>query len=464
MRKFSFKVFTILIIVYGVYACASTPIGFGYVSQKDVKVYAKPSLKSEVLFSLDRSKKYEILTVDVPDKDSALKLLWLKIRQDEKTGYVSREEESIKNTLSTFFPVLTNKFGLVTATQLMLRETPGVNGKVLGKLQTREIVELQEEQSKSVSIDGMTGTWAKVKTKNGQTGFVFTAYVMRDASPEALAKTKDLNLPQTGWAYLRKEPKKIYNYTNGKLIPSDDVSYHLTEGSSAFFNQKLITEQGKVYFHVYGADGSSEYDSYESSNSVAYSGFLPADILDTYPSIVRLQLSRYKGDKSKELLEAIGAALNGEADLDNVIVTDYNFGKKKLFEVETKIKTYYVKSDESATIKILLFKDGANYSTIYKGIGDAKFEDMDGDGIYEILATESEGRSGSISQTLYRFNGSKFEALASYSRSSYGSNCGQISIYGSELHRSNDNCSKEAEKLYSPFQFKLKRGKLVPVE
>ncbi|TGK61869.1 SH3 domain-containing protein [Leptospira wolffii] len=463
MRKFSFKVFTIFSIVYGVYACASTPIGFGYVSQKDVKVYAKPSLKSEVLFSLDRSKKYEILTVDVPDKDSALKLLWLKIRQDEKTGYVSREEESIKNTLSTFFPVLTNKFGLVTATQLMLRETPGVNGKVLGKLQTREIVELQEEQSKSVSIDGMTGTWAKIKTKSGQNGFVFTAYVMRDSTPEILAKTKDINLPQTGWAYLKKEPKKIYTYSNGKLIPSDDVSYYLTQGASVYFNQKLITEQGKVYFRVYGLEGSPDYDSYDKNESVAFSGFLPSEILDTYPSYARLYISNYKGDEPKDLLETIGNSLNGAADLEKVYISGHDFGKKRLFEVEVKRKTYYLETDNAQPIKILFLKDGGNYLTVYKGIGSVEFNDLDGDGIPEILATENEGRSGDVNQTLYRFNGSKFETIESYS-ANYDSGCGRISLYGSEISRNDDRCSKEQKALYSPFRFKLKKGKLVPAE
>lgn len=461
-----FRIFSLCIFLsHSLISCASVPVGFGYVNQKDVQAYSKPSLKSEVLFALDKAKKFELLAYDVPDKDSSLKLLWFKVRQNDKVGYISREEESLKKSISNFLPVLRNKYGLVTATQLMLRESPGTNGKVLGKLPTREIIELQEEQTSTVTIDGMTGTWAKVKTKTGQVGFVFTAYVMRDSSPEILAGTKDIDLLQTGWAYVKKDPKRIYQYKGGKLIPSDEIPSYVSEGSTVYFNRKLITEKGKVYFNLYGIDRPYGYSDYHSDDTeVAYSGYLPAEVIDTYPTFVRLYISTYKGSHPKDLLEAVGKSLNDGADLENMEVEEHVFGKKKIFQVKVPWKTNNVNADASDKITILFYKDNANYVLIHKGTGDIEFSDLDGDNISEILATDIEGRSGAVNQTLYRFNGSSFETIATFSGGGYENEgeCGKISISGSSIFRSSDNCKKTGNALYSPFEFRLKKGKLVP--
>ncbi len=442
------------------YSCASVPIGFGVVLQKDIKVYSKPTLKSEIAFSLDQSYPYDVLAADLPDKDSVSKLLWFKIRQKNKVGFISKEEEILKNNVLNFLPVTGDKFGLVTATQLLLRETPSTGGKILGRLATRNIVELIEEHSKKLNIDGMQGTWAKIKTKDGKTGFVFTAYLMRGISPEVLAKTETIELSQTGWALLTKTPSKVFNYTNGKLIPNSEVPYEFTKGAELYFTQKLITPQGKVYFYILG-EKRPDYESDEEEQSrIVYSGYLPADNLKNYPSYSKLYFDN-SPNSNRALLETIDKAFDGETDLSTVMETEHSFGKKKVYHVEVQSKSRYVNDDFPYKRNLLILKEGKSYTNLQIGIGDIQFEDLDGDGIDEVMVTETSGRSGDISQVLYRFNGSGFDSLLTFS--GFNGECGHITYSSSSISLNSKDCSKEAKEKIKTFEYVLKKGKLVPV-
>ncbi|WP_158586420.1 SH3 domain-containing protein [Leptospira stimsonii] len=442
------------------YSCASVPIGFGVVLQKDIKVYSKPTLKSEIAFSLDQSYPYDVLAADLPDKDSVSKLLWFKIRQKDKVGFISKEEEILKNNVLNFLPVTGDKFGLVTATQLLLRETPSTGGKILGRLATRNIVELIEEHSKKLNIDGMQGTWAKIKTKDGKTGFVFTAYLMRGISPEVLAKTETIELSQTGWALLTKTPSKVFNYTNGKLIPNSEVPYEFTKGAELYFTQKLITPQGKVYFYILG-EKRPDYESDEEEQSrIVYSGYLPADNLKNYLSYSKLYFDN-SPNSNRALLETIDKAFDGETDLSTVMETEHSFGKKKVYHVEVQSKSRYVNDDFPYKRNLLILKEGKSYTNLQIGIGDIQFEDLDGDGIDEVMVTETSGRSGDISQVLYRFNGSGFDSLLTFS--GFNGECGHITYSSSSISLNSKDCSKEAKEKIKTFEYVLKNGKLVPV-
>ncbi|MBM9578250.1 SH3 domain-containing protein [Leptospira sp. 201903070] len=450
-----------LALLLFLHSCASVPIGFGIVLQKDIKVYAKPTLKSEIAFSLDQSSPYDVLAADLPDKDSASKLLWFKIRQKDEEGFISKEEEILKNNVLNFLPVIGDKFGLVTATQLLLRETPGTRGKILGRLATRNIVELVEEHSKKINIDGMQGTWAKIKTKDGKIGFVFTAYLMRGISPEVLSKTDTIELRQTGWALLTKNPTKVFKYTNGKLISNSDLPYEFTKGAELYFTQKLITPQGKVYFYISG-EKRPNYDSDEpEQDRVVYSGYLPAENLKNYPTHSKLYLDNNTLSSDRALLEEIDKALSGDADLSTVTESEHSFGRKKVYHVEVQAKSTYVDDTNSYKRNLLILKEGKSYTNLQIGIGDIQFEDLDGDGIDEVMLTETSGRSGDISQVLYRFNGSKFETLLNFS--GFDGECGHITYSSSSISLNSKNCSKESKERIKVFEYVLKKGKLVPL-
>lgn len=451
-----------LVFLIFLWACASVPIGFGFVLQKNIKAYSKPTLKSEVAFSLDQSSPYDVLAVDLQDKDSLSKLLWFKIRQKDKVGFISKEEEIIKSNVLNFLPVIGDKFALVTATQLLLREAPSTGGKILGRLATREVVELIEEHSKKLSIDGMQGTWAKIKTKNGKTGFVFTAYLMRGNSPEVLAKTETIELNQTGWVFLRKDPSKVFDYKNGKLTSNSDVPYQFTKGAELYFTKKLITPQGKVYFYILGEKPRNyDYDEEEQSR-VVYSGYLPADNLKNYPTHSKLYFDNNSLSFDRALLEEIDAALGGEADLSTIMETEHSFGKKKVYHVEVQRKSTYVDDEYPYKRNLLILKEGKSYTNLEIGIGDIQFTDLDGDGIDEVMVTETSGRSGDIGQILYRFNGSTFESLLSFN--GFNGECGHITYNSSSISLNSKDCSKEAKAKIKIFEYVLKKGKLVPVQ
>ncbi|XDD50663.1 SH3 domain-containing protein [Leptospira sp. WS92.C1] len=452
-----------LIFFLFLYTCASVPIGFGVVLQKDIKVYSKPTLKSEIAFSLDQSSPYDVLAADLQDKDSVSKLLWFKIHQKDKVGFISKEEESIKNNVLNFLPVTGDKFGLVTATQLLLRETPSTGGKILGRLATRDIVELIEEHSKKVTIDEMQGTWAKIKTKDGKIGFAFTAYLMRGVSPDVLSKTETIELRQTGWAILKKDPSKIFTFSKGKLIPSSEIPYELKKDAEVYFTNKLVTTQGKVYFYISGEKAPNEYDYDHSDDEtkIVYSGYLPSDILKTYSTHSKLYLSNHQPSLNRNFLETIDKALDGNADLATVRETEHFFGKKKVYHVEVDRKSIYVDDEYPHTRNLLILKEGNSYTNLHVGIGNIEFTDLDGDGIDEVMVTETSGRSGDISQILYQFNGYGFNSLLAFS--GYNGECGHITYSGSSIFRNSTNCSKESKEKIKIFEYVLKKGKLVPV-
>jgi hypothetical protein len=169
----------VIMALFSFVSCSSrTAIGVGYVNQQKTKIYKQNTLKSDVLENLNKSELYEILAINIPDKDPQLKLLWQKVLYKDKVGYLSQEEEIISKNVSSFLVPTNKKYGLVTATSLMLRDAPGLEGKVIEKLKTREILEILLEAKNSLRIDRLDGTWAKVRTARGSTGFVFTAYVM----------------------------------------------------------------------------------------------------------------------------------------------------------------------------------------------------------------------------------------------------------------------------------------------
>ncbi len=60
---------------------------------------------------------------------------------------------------------------------LALRESPSSNGRKIGELPYRSQVELLREAGPEETIKGIKGTWLKVKSAGGKTGWAFNAYL-----------------------------------------------------------------------------------------------------------------------------------------------------------------------------------------------------------------------------------------------------------------------------------------------
>ncbi|MDF3821324.1 SH3 domain-containing protein [Leptospira sp. 96542] len=449
-------------------------IGLGYTYQGKVSVYKKPSTESIVLFNLNSNQIYDIIGKNIPDDDPKQKLVWLRVYINEEVGYISQEEELVRKSIFSFSPVEKNRYGLVTATSLLLRDAPSQQGKIIGKLKTREIIELILDSNSKVKIGNLDGTWAKVKTDSGQTGFVFTAYVMRAESLEVLKNTDSIELYQPGWAYLKTEPKKVFEFEKGKLN-SIDKDYSFPEkGDYFFFNHKLVTKDSKVYFKLIRISKSCSEFGCDDEN-IDYSAYIPAENLKTYANFTDLYFDNFqaqlkeRGINSKELMNSIESALYSDVDsfpdISTLSIEEKTFGKNTIIEATISYKTSYTNEDKYYTnpeAKVLLRKNGSKYDALLHGNpNDIEFKDTNGDGIDEVLVNNYHLRSG-MTQSFYVFDGKGFQQLLTYDGDKDG--CGYINLYSSYVQLSDQNCTNVARKNIKHFEYNLKKNKLVPVD
>lgn len=459
----------------GITSCISKQaIGIGYTNQSKIAVYEKPSLQSEILMNLNQNQIYDIIGKNIPDNDSKLKLLWQRVYINEKVGYISQEEELIRKNISSFSPVSNNRYGLVTATSLLLRDAPSQQGKVIGKLKTREIVELLLDSNSKVKIANLDGTWAKVKTSSNQIGFVFTAYVMRGETPEILKNAESIELYQPGWAILKSTPKKVYDFENGKLS-TIETSYGFPEqGEFSYYDKKLVSKDGKVFFNLTKDSKNCDEFSCDDNIEKIYNGYVPSESLKTYLSFSDMYYDNFRevlkdrGVISKELVNSIDSYFNSSydsfPDISTLYINEKEFGKRSLIQATLSYNTIYENTNtyyKNEEYQVLLKKNGNKYEPLLKGISqNMEFKDVDSDGVEEVLI--SNHNRSSISQTFYVFNGNEFLPLLKFN--DYGRDCGLISLGYGSIDRNDKDCTTEQKKEIKHFNYKLKKNKLVPID
>lgn len=104
----------------------------------------------------------------------------------------------------------------VTAESLNLRTSPSVKSKIITQLK-------KEEQ---VTISGQDGRWVKVKTKSGQRGWVYSAYLTGFDPPvsnKTVQTTKNISQQQSDKDPIKAQEKKITDIQAGtKTVTSKD--------------------------------------------------------------------------------------------------------------------------------------------------------------------------------------------------------------------------------------------------
>ncbi|MGJ4786970.1 SH3 domain-containing protein [Leptospira koniambonensis] len=396
--------------------CATVPKGFGHVSRNDLKVFRSPSAKSEIVFSVDKASSYDVLITNVKDMDSTNGTPWLKIRQKDKTGFIQEENKSSKYGIQIFLPAIREKFGIVTATQLLLRDYPGSEGKVLGKLKTRETLEILAEGQNKVLIDGNSGTWAKVKSNDGKIGFVFAPYIMRGEDPNILLAQKDMEMKEEGWAYIRETPDKLYDFKNGKLKAQSE-SPDIRSEEFLPITGRLVRSDGKVYFKVYKADASRPGFEDDVKVTVMANGYLSSNLVKTAKRYSSLYISIYPQDPiKKKIIEKIDQNGGDDIDVESVQVNTFKHKNKTYFVAILRYLSGYSSCNgfgcgEYDTV-FAFSKVGNNLEEIFTSDGDHIFF-YEGDltiNIERISPPEGEGPSGVKTETVYKFNGSTFQS------------------------------------------------------
>ncbi|WP_167882365.1 SH3 domain-containing protein [Leptospira sarikeiensis] len=414
LKHYNILLFFLTIFLFSQF-CATIPKGFGHVSRNDLKAYRNSSVKSEVVFSVDKASAYDILATNIKDSDSINGTPWLKIRQNDKTGYIQEENRESKYGIQIFLPPIREKFGIVTATQLLLRDYPGSAGKVLGKLKTRETLEILAEGQNKVLIDGNSGTWAKVKSNDGKIGFVFTPYIMRGEDPNILLTQKDLEMKEDGWVYIQEAPDKLYDFKNGKLKAQNE-SADIRSGEFLPITGRLVRADGKVYFKVYKADGSRPGFEDDTTVTTLAEGYLSAKLVKTAKRYTPLYLSIYPKDATtKAILEKIDGRGEREIDVENVKIETFKHKNKTYFVIIFQYLSGYSSCSGLACSEyyyVFAFsKVGNNLETIFNSDGDSIFfyESDRSINIDRYSPPEGEGPSGVKTEVVYKFNGSTFE-------------------------------------------------------
>ncbi|WP_165782571.1 SH3 domain-containing protein [Leptospira neocaledonica] len=395
--------------------CATVPKGFGHVSSNDLKAFRNPSLKSEVVFSIDKTNPYEVLATNIKDLNSTNGTPWLKIRQKDKTGFIQEENKGSKYGIQIFLAPIKERFGIVTATQLLLRDYPGSEGKVLGKLKTRETVEILAEGQNKVNIDGNSGTWAKVKSNDGKIGFVFTPYIMRGEDPNILLAQKDLEMREEGWVYILEAPDKLYDFKNGKLKAQSKYADIRSEEFLPITG-RLVRSDGKVYFKVYKANASRPGFEDDVTVTVLAEGYISSNLVKTAKRYPSLYISIHPQDSlKKKIIEKIDQSGGKEVDVESVQVSTFKHKGKTYYVAILRYISGYSSCDgfscgEYDTV-FAFSKVGNNLEEIFANEGDHVYfhEDDLSINIDRISPPEGDETSGVTTQIVYKFNGSRFE-------------------------------------------------------
>lgn len=406
--------FFIIVFILFAISCISTSKGFGYVAYNEANAYTKPSLKSPISFKIDHTIPYDVFSTQIQDINSVKGGAWIKIRQKEKIGYIQANDSHLQYGVQLFTPTVENRYGIVTATQLLLREFPGTNGKIIERLKTRDLVEVLDIGQNQISIQGSKGVWARVRSKDDKIGFLFMPYIMRGSSPELLLEKKNLEMEEEGWGYLVKSVDRIFSYSNEKFLPKE-VS-DLREGEFIHIKKRIVTSEGKVFFHVIKDEAKTPLFEEETKYNVLVEGYLPSNFLKVSRRYASLYLSvNSQSPINKKIIEKLDSIISKDIDMNSLLIDKFIFKGKNYFAVTTKFLSGYTNCEGffcgDAENIFVFVKTGNDFEKIFEATGDkVTFDDYEGYNIsvVDVSPPEGEGPSGVETKRNYKFNGKEF--------------------------------------------------------
>lgn len=422
--------FIISVILLSNFMCSSLPKGTGYTSDKLTQVYSKPDLKSASAGALKGKSEFKILEYNIPIKNQP-SLIWTKIQTDFGKGYIF--SDSMNPSPQLFLKQQKPTFGLVFATSLQLRAEPFTSATPIEKLPTREIVEILEKGETQVTVNGKTGTWARVKSKNEKIGFVFSPFLMLGESKEQLSKVEDFETGENGWAYLATLPKIVYIKRNGKLFGTkltDELYSHLSAEKIYQVIGRYITKEGKVYFQIYSKEGKQAdwYSEVEAKPLVDC--YLPANTLkisNRYALLYIQEFGKTLGEDyllitslamKRKLIQEIDRTHKEDIDPSQTNFEFFESKKQRYHVVTTTEKSLYESCEGCFTNQphniVFVFKEkGKELELIFanQGSGMASVSNLEG-GSPEITISNPPAPEGDgiDRTTVYKFNGKDFDS------------------------------------------------------
>ncbi|PJZ83648.1 SH3 domain-containing protein [Leptospira harrisiae] len=398
-------------------SCSSFPIGSGYSSRQKTIVYSKPDNKSPIVLELKKESNFDIITYNYL-KSNQKGRLWHKIKLDDKVGYIEEDPGDKSNSPTQLF-LTTNEpmYGFVVASSLVLRKQPNTTSAAIEKLATKEIVKIIEEGKNPVTVNGKTGNWAKVKTKNNNIGFVFTPYLMLNKSPDNFVIGEDIETDEKGWAYTTTLPKIIYQKKKGKLHPVENNQ--IDENVFYLVDSRYITKDGKVYFHIYKQTASQAdwYSDIEVENSADC--YIPSNQVLVSNRYAPLYSQVKETDKTiRKLIDFLDQQEEFEIDPERSQFNTFNSKKDKFHVIITSIKSKYdecrgcFESEDYNLVYVFQEKDN-QFKKVFDAAGNRSASFIESDKKYFItIATsplpEGDEDPSTTTYTEYKFDGSSF--------------------------------------------------------
>lgn len=410
------SVLVLALLAYGAMpGCKKDPIGVSYVIGPKVEIRKEPMRTSQVLANPGRNEKIEILGKQVQDsRIKAEGALWYKVRYKDITGYVSYEEEGIRQNISTFEPAAQGAVGIVSATNLRLRETPGLQGNVLKALPRGTVVDIVAYGSIYQTIEGKQDRWVEVATADGKKGFAFAGFLRWGSRANLVENEKGATLlgdsaqvdthieiisdsptylaSPGGTAIQEKDPSPCGETSDLRLLPNsgDLVKVHESQ-----------TADGKAYYHFTRTNGGVNF----CDSSV--SAWVSADQAMIIPDVFTHTLGDHP---QKQLLAEANVHVGGNLNVRSAEI------KEMPNLTGQPGRTFWLVTGTSGvcaggycpSVGMLMEQNGKRYSLLGK-MNNPTVKDLDGDGIQEIITTESE--RASITSTLFAYKQGRYEQV-----------------------------------------------------
>ncbi|TGL80273.1 SH3 domain-containing protein [Leptospira yasudae] len=414
--KFAVSIFLPLAVVFFAIDCRSFQ-GSGYTYNANSAVYSKPDTKSKIAFELKGNLKFDILE-QVPNQDSSGVSNWYKIKKEGQVGYLeeARYKKDSKSKL-LFLKLKKPKFGMTIATSLFLRSEPSLSGAILEKLQTKDIVEILEEGTSAVPVNGKSGHWAKVKSKNDKVGFVFTPYLMMGDSSNSFSSVEDSESNETGWAFLKNEPKFIFKKQNGKLQRfSND---QLSANQFYLIQSRYLSKDGKIFFHIVKQSASLADWYADLEVTLSADCYVPAESVQVSTHYASLYARVNEPDRKKiKIFEFLSQEISDDVDPEFTSFDSFTFKKVKYYVMITSNKSDY---DECKGCfgaerynRVFVFEERrGGFKLIFSEAGSrrASFDQYSGRPVITISDSppvEGDQDPSKITNYSYGFNGSEF--------------------------------------------------------
>ncbi len=424
MNRFLLPLLLLLFVFVDCKKKAPEGLFYGFViSPNGVTLWKAPGDFKNKVTVIKEDESFSVLKEKIADPKLGDKKFWYEIAtKSGETGFISYDEALLNKTVSIFFkPEEREDFGVVTATNLNVRERPDLASKSLTLIPQFTLVRILSKGSLEEKVKGNRGNWLEVEYQDGKNGFAFSSFINLYSEAEAKQAVARREISLSGYFLVQRNP--VFTTTpNGTKVQTQGSS----ENDCGYLDVKyfpskdefgVVTSKAEVNGKSYYLIEMYEYRSYECSNYAT--GWIEAS---QGKFLTAAEFSEHTLKTANTSLEpkdiaALRSLENANGiNFETTTLSPLTQGgeSKNLHLLEVAFGSKNSNGGGDLYIGKYLLQRGEASSTIISGEipGELVFEDLDNDGYPEILATTSE-RGGNNTNLLGYKNGSYSSAMHS---------------------------------------------------